>query len=762
MKKILALLFMLFAATAYAIPPMPSGTPPVGTITGLFTGEGDYLKSDGTKGTPSGSGDVVGPAASTQYKIPLWGAADKTLVDGVAVGTEGMILRSAGAGANPAWSAYTLALPGAVGAVLYSDGTNWTRSAAPSLLALTLYGQSSGGGAQIALGSSLGSTDPNDGKMLFRNATNTNTFTVQTGVSGADLSWTLPTAAPGGSNYLLNVDADGTMGYTDPSTFQTADADLTTIAGLSAAQGKIIIGSAAPAWSASAYTLPITDGTENYVLKTNGSGTVSWAADSTGGTPSFDAITNGTNTTATMTVGTGGAIVTSGSGSIKATDLVLSSQSAGDIAYFDGTNWVRLAKDEGKYLKSGASAVSWDTPSGAAHDALTLAGTPETNVFSLSSQELSFDTQTANYIFAGPTTGAAAAPTFRALVTDDIPDLSGTYQPLDSTLTALAGIAITVDGNNVTFPGGVITTAANGSRIVSTLDNTTTLTFLTAGTYGWYFDNGVPYFNINGTGYKSMYEGGSFGGLIFGDSSPDTAGEMGYASGKFLFFGANSEDFYIEVGSASDKVTLGSNTSVSEVNFSALNLVTTGTITGLSATHILTNTKGTHDGDNDAATLSDSGESFTTNQFVGMTLYNITDGSSCTVTANNGTTATCTLTGGTDNNWDTNDAWQVGPGPEQSGSMWLVTAAATIRHPATAGYTAFYMSNGTNKLTVDMASDSMVFKGTVSGSVATLTAGYCIDSSGSTADDFMGIINVSTTSARGLGFRGTWTDGGAD
>jgi archaellin len=218
MKKILALLFMLFAATAYAIPPMPSGTPPVGTITGLFTGEGDYLKSDGTKGTPSGSGDVVGPAASTQYKIPLWGAADKTLVDGVAVGTEGMLLRSAGAGAYPAWSAYTLALPGAAGAVLYSDGTNWTRSTAPSLLALTLYGQSAGGGAQIALGSNSGSSDPNDGKILFRNATNTNAFTVQTGVSGAALSWTLPTAAPGGNNYLLNVDADGTMGYTDPST----------------------------------------------------------------------------------------------------------------------------------------------------------------------------------------------------------------------------------------------------------------------------------------------------------------------------------------------------------------------------------------------------------------------------------------------------------------------------------------------------------------------------------------------------------------
>ena len=115
--------------------------------------------------------------------------------------------------------------------------------------------------------------------------------------------------------------------------------------------------------------------------------------------------------------------------------------------------------------------------------------------------------------------------------------LSALYQPLDSTLTGLSGIAITVDGNNVTFPGGVITTAANGNRIISTLDNTTTLTFLTAGTYGWYFDNGVPYFNINGTGYKSMYEGLSTGGLIFGDSSPDAAGEIGY-DGELKYYDA--------------------------------------------------------------------------------------------------------------------------------------------------------------------------------------------------------------------------------
>lgn len=44
----------------------------------------------------------------------------------------------------------------------------------------------------------------------------------------------------------------------------------------------------------------------------------------------------------------------------KAQNLEIADQVAGDILYFDGTNWIRLAKDENKYLKSGASAPAWD------------------------------------------------------------------------------------------------------------------------------------------------------------------------------------------------------------------------------------------------------------------------------------------------------------------------------------------------------------------------------------------------------------------
>jgi len=60
------------------------------------------------------------------------------------------------------------------------------------------------------------------------------------------------------------------------------------------------------------------------------------------------------------------------------------------------------------------------------HDAVTL----DANVgafLGLTGQELNLDTQVKNKVFASPATGADAVPTFRALVADDIPDLSGTY-----------------------------------------------------------------------------------------------------------------------------------------------------------------------------------------------------------------------------------------------------------------------------------------------------------------------------------------------
>lgn len=71
---------------------------------------------------------------------------------------------------------------------------------------------------------------------------------------------------------------------------------------------------------------------------------------------------------------------------------------------------------------------------------------------------------------------------------------------------------------------------------------------------------------------------------------------------------------------------------------------------------------GAHDGSNNAATLTDSGESWTTDEHVGYTIYNTTDGSWGIITANTGTTITATLIGGTDNDWDIGDAYKIGYG----------------------------------------------------------------------------------------------------
>jgi hypothetical protein len=68
---------------------------------------------------------------------------------------------------------------------------------------------------------------------------------------------------------------------------------------------------------------------------------------------------------------------------------------------------------------------------------------------------------------------------------------------------------------------------------------------------------------------------------------------------------------------------------------------------------------GEHTGDDDASTLTDSNASWTTDELVGFTIYNKTDGSSGTVTANTSTTVTATLAGGTGNNWDEDDEYIV-------------------------------------------------------------------------------------------------------
>jgi len=81
---------------------------------------------------------------------------------------------------------------------------------------------------------------------------------------------------------------------------------------------------------------------------------------------------------------------------------------------YDATNW------DADYTIPTKDAIRDKIESLAGgHNAVTLAADADT-LLGLSTQQLTLDTQTANYVFAGPTTGAATDPAFRALVDADI------------------------------------------------------------------------------------------------------------------------------------------------------------------------------------------------------------------------------------------------------------------------------------------------------------------------------------------------------
>jgi hypothetical protein len=68
---------------------------------------------------------------------------------------------------------------------------------------------------------------------------------------------------------------------------------------------------------------------------------------------------------------------------------------------------------------------------------------------------------------------------------------------------------------------------------------------------------------------------------------------------------------------------------------------------------------GTHTGANNAAVLTDGTKSWTVNQWAGYTVFNRSDGSSAIIASNTANTVTATLAGGSENDWDTTDAYTI-------------------------------------------------------------------------------------------------------
>ena len=272
---------------------------------------GDVLYYNGTdyvrlaKGT---SGQVLTQGASA----PAW-AADSTDVTGTAVGgsivsgTVGAITLN-----NNSVTGAHLALSGQQsGDVMYYNGSDWVRLAK--------------GTAGQVLKMNVGATAPS---------------------WAADIDTTIGDAAVGGdvSGTIANIQiAAGAVGASEIAANSVAG---THIALGSDAAGDVMY------YDGTNY-VRLAKGTDGEVL-TLASGIPSWDADSTN--------VGGTSVGGDLTGTVGNASIAANA--VDGTHIALGSDTAGDVMYYDGTNWVRLAKGTtGQVLTQGASAPAWSADS---------------------------------------------------------------------------------------------------------------------------------------------------------------------------------------------------------------------------------------------------------------------------------------------------------------------------------------------------------------------------------------------------------------
>jgi hypothetical protein len=132
---------------------------------------------------------------------------------------------------------------------------------------------------------------------------------------------------------------------------------------------------------------------------------------------------------------------TPGGGSVALDDLsdvVISTPTDGQVLTYDSGTGTWVNDDPSGGGSGTVTSVSLTAPS-----QFTITGSPITTAGTL---DFEWNVQVANQVLAGPTTGADAAPTFRALVVDDIPGLP-VDQIRNSTEERLLGWGEVVSGS---------------------------------------------------------------------------------------------------------------------------------------------------------------------------------------------------------------------------------------------------------------------------------------------------------------------------
>ena len=331
-------------------------------------------------------------------------------------------------------------------------------------------------------------------------------------------------AATSGADYSLPVLISSANGFAGTVVNGTSNATVTmktTITGLLKGNGTAI----SAALSGTDYA-PATSGTS--ILYGNGAGgfsnvTIGSGVSFTGGTLSA------TGSGGTITSVTGTAPISSSGGTTP--NISITQSSATTSGYLSSTDWNTFNNKQpsGTYVTSvtatspvlssggttpnismGAASSSasgyltstdWTTFNNKGSGSVTSVALSLPSIFSVSGSPVTtsgtltgtLTTQTANTVFAGPSTGSAATPTFRALVSADIPSLnyvtsvSGTspisvtsgYTPTVSISQAgvsSSGYLSSTDWNTFNNKGSGSVTSVSGTGSVNGITLTGTVT----------------------------------------------------------------------------------------------------------------------------------------------------------------------------------------------------------------------------------------------------------------------------------------------
>jgi hypothetical protein len=372
-------------------------------------------------------------------------------------------------------------------------------------------------------GTGLG-TIPTNGQLLIGNGTGYSLNTLGTG-AGISVTNGLGTITVANTGVLSNIAGAGisvsgatgnvTIGNTGVLSWSGGSTGLTPATATTGAVtlgGLLAIGyggtnststptaGAVPYGTGTAYAFTAA-GTTGQVLTSAGAGTPTWATPTTGTVTSVG-LAMPTQFTVTNSPVTSSGTLTAAWTTQSANVLLAGPASgAGAVPTFRALTTADIPALP--YGTGTVTSVGLSLPS-----IIAVTNSPVTTSGTLTG---TLTTQAVNSIFAGPSSGSAAAPTFRALTTADIPALSyvssvGATAPITSTggLTPTIGVtaaALTkTDDTNVTATLGGSPTTALLAATSLTLGWTGQLavsrggTGLSAGTSG-----GVPYFSSTST-----------------------------------------------------------------------------------------------------------------------------------------------------------------------------------------------------------------------------------------------------------------------